>query len=104
MSDDMKPREITYREAIQEALVEEMESNRNVFLLGEDIGKYGGAFGVTAGVLDRFGPDRVRDTPMSEAAIVGVATGASLLGMRPVVEIMPPNSPLCMVNRCEYPW
>lgn len=88
MSDDMKPREITYREAIQEALVEEMESNRNVFLLGEDIGKYGGAFGVTAGVLDRFGSDRVRDTPMSEAAIVGVATGASLLGMHPVVEIM----------------
>ncbi|OGO20814.1 MAG: pyruvate dehydrogenase [Chloroflexi bacterium RBG_16_50_9] len=83
-----KLREITYREAIQEALVEAMEANPHVFLMGEDIGKYGGAFGVTAGLLDKFGPDRVRDTPMSEAAITGVATGASLLGMRPVIEIM----------------
>ncbi len=81
-------REITYREAIQEALIEEMESDPRVFLMGEDIGIMGGAFRVTAGLLDRFGPERVRDTPMSEAAIVGVATGASLLGMRPVVEIM----------------
>jgi pyruvate/2-oxoglutarate/acetoin dehydrogenase E1 component len=80
--------EITYRQAIQEALIEEMESDPKVFLMGEDIGKFGGAFGVTSGLLDKFGPDRVRDTPMSEAAIVGVATGASLLGMRPVVEIM----------------
>jgi pyruvate/2-oxoglutarate/acetoin dehydrogenase E1 component len=80
--------ETTYRQAIQEALIEEMESDPNVFLMGEDIGTLGGAFGVTAGLLDRFGPDRVRETPMSEAAIVGVATGASLLGMRPVVEIM----------------
>jgi len=86
--DNTEHRKITYREAIQEALVEEMESNRNIFLLGEDIGEYGGAFGVTAGMLDRFGPDRVKDTPMSEAAIVGLATGAALLGMRPVVEIM----------------
>lgn len=81
-------REITYREAIRETLLEEMESNPNVFLMGEDIGKYGGAFGVTAGLLEKFGPDRVKDTPMSEAAITGVATGAALLGMRPVVEIM----------------
>jgi pyruvate/2-oxoglutarate/acetoin dehydrogenase E1 component len=81
-------KEMTYREAIREALLEEMSVNQHVFLMGEDIGKYGGAFGVTAGLMDRFGPDRVRDTPMSEAAITGVATGAALLGMRPVVEIM----------------
>jgi pyruvate/2-oxoglutarate/acetoin dehydrogenase E1 component len=80
--------EITYREAIREALIDELEANPNVFLMGEDIGRYGGAFGVTAGLLDRFGPDRVRDTPMSEGTMVGVATGASLLGMRPVMEIM----------------
>jgi pyruvate/2-oxoglutarate/acetoin dehydrogenase E1 component len=80
--------ETTYRQAIQEALTEEMTSNPDVFLMGEDIGKLGGAFGVTAGLLDRFGSDRVKDTPMSEAGIVGIATGASLLGMRPVVEIM----------------
>jgi pyruvate/2-oxoglutarate/acetoin dehydrogenase E1 component len=81
-------REITYREAINEALLEEMESDPSVFLMGEDIGKYGGAFGVTAGLLNRFGPERVIDTPMSEAAITGIATGAALLGMRPVIEIM----------------
>lgn len=83
-----KLREITYREAINEALCEEMNSNSAVFLMGEDIGKYGGAFGVTAGLLEKFGPERVRDTPMSEAAITGIATGTSLLGMRPVMEIM----------------
>jgi pyruvate/2-oxoglutarate/acetoin dehydrogenase E1 component len=88
MSDDTELREITYRQAIQEALVEEMEANPDVFLIGEDIGVYGGAFAVTKGLLDRFGPERVIDTPMSEAAIVGLATGASFLGMRPVAEIM----------------
>lgn len=88
MSDDTELREITYRQAIQEALVEEMEANPDVFLIGEDIGVYGGAFAVTKGLLDRFGPERVIDTPMSEAATVGLATGASFLGMRPVAEIM----------------
>jgi pyruvate/2-oxoglutarate/acetoin dehydrogenase E1 component len=81
-------REITYAEAIREALRQEMQRDPNVFLLGEDIGIYGGAFGVTQGLLDEFGPERVRDTPISEAVIAGAAAGAALTGMRPVSEIM----------------
>ena len=81
-------REITYWQALQEALREEMQRDPRVFLMGEDIGVYGGAFGVTRGLLDEFGPQRVRCTPISEATIVGAATGAAVTGMRPVVEIM----------------
>ncbi len=81
-------REITYKQAIQEALREEMRRDERVFLLGEDIGVYGGAFGVTLGLIEEFGKARVRDTPISELGIVGAAAGAALMGMRPVVEIM----------------
>jgi pyruvate dehydrogenase E1 component beta subunit len=81
-------REITYAEAIREALRQEMRRDERVFLLGEDLGVYGGAFGVTYGLLEEFGAERVRDTPISEAAIVGTAIGAALTGMRPVAEIM----------------
>jgi len=81
-------REITYAEAIREALRQEMQRDERVFLLGEDLGVYGGAFGVTYGLLVEFGEERVRDTPISEAAIVGAAIGAALTGMRPVAEIM----------------
>lgn len=81
-------REITYREALREALIEEMRRDKRVFLLGEDIGPYGGAFKVTQGLLEEFGPERVRDTPISESTIVGAAVGAAMTGMRPVAEIM----------------
>ena len=81
-------REITYAEAIREALCEEMRADPRVFLLGEDIGIYGGAFGVTKGMVQEFGEERVRDTPLSEHAITGAAAGAAMTGMRPVVEIM----------------
>ncbi len=81
-------REISYQEAIREALREEMRRDERVFLLGEDIGKHGGAFGVTRTLFDEFGPERVRNTPISENSIVGAATGAALVGMRPVAEIM----------------
>ena len=81
-------REITYAEAIREALRQEMRRDKRVFLLGEDLGVYGGAFGVTYGLLEEFGEERVRDTPISEAAIAGAAIGAALTGMRPVAEIM----------------
>ena len=81
-------REITYAQAVNEAMSEEMRRDENVYLLGEDIGAYGGAFGVTAGMFDEFGPERVRDTPISEAAIVGCAVGAAMTGMRPIAEIM----------------
>jgi pyruvate/2-oxoglutarate/acetoin dehydrogenase E1 component len=78
---------LTYLEAIREGIREEMERDSSVFLLGEDIAAYGGAFKVTAGMLEKFGDDRVIDTPISEAAIVGAAVGAALMGMRPVAEM-----------------
>lgn len=87
MTDNGK-REITYLEAVREALTQEMRRDPDVFLIGEDIGVYGGAFGVTHGLLAEFGPERIRETPISEAAIAGAATGAALMGMRPVMEIM----------------
>ncbi|MCH7682707.1 MAG: alpha-ketoacid dehydrogenase subunit beta [Gemmatimonadetes bacterium] len=79
--------EITYLEALRQGLWEEMERDEEVFLLGEDVGRYGGAFKVTEGFQDRFGERRVIDTPISEAAIVGAAAGAAHMGMRPVVEM-----------------
>jgi pyruvate/2-oxoglutarate/acetoin dehydrogenase E1 component len=79
--------EVTYLEAIREALIEEMDRDGNVFCLGEDIGAYGGAFKATEGLLDRFGEQRVIDTPISEIGIVGAAAGAAHMGMRPVVEM-----------------
>ncbi len=81
-------REITYLEAVREAMVQEMRRDPEVFLMGEDVGVYGGAFGASRGMLEEFGPERVRDAPISEAAIVGAATGAALMGMRPIAEIM----------------
>lgn len=80
-------RTTTYREAIREALQYKLEHDERVFLLGEDIGIYGGAFGVTKGLFEQFGKERVRDTPISELGITGVAVGAALTGMRPVVDI-----------------
>ena len=79
--------EITYLEAIREALFEEMERDSNVFCMGEDIGAYGGAFKVTEGLMAKYGEQRVIDTPISEAGFVGAAAGASHMGMRPVVEM-----------------
>ena len=87
MSNETK-REITYLEAVREAMVQEMRADQEVFLIGEDVGTYGGAFGVSKGMLEEFGHERVRDTPISEAAIAGAATGAALMGMRPIMEIM----------------
>jgi 2-oxoisovalerate dehydrogenase E1 component beta subunit len=78
---------LTYLDAIRQGLWEEMERDPSVMLLGEDIGAYGGAFKVTAGMLDKFGEERVVDTPISEAGIVGAAVGAALMGMRPVAEM-----------------
>ncbi|WP_040203164.1 alpha-ketoacid dehydrogenase subunit beta [Neobacillus jeddahensis] len=83
----MATREITYLEAVREAMSQEMRQNEDVFILGEDIGVYGGAFGVTRGMIEEFGPERVRNTPISEAAIAGAAIGAALTGMRPILEL-----------------
>ncbi|MDY0942792.1 alpha-ketoacid dehydrogenase subunit beta [Priestia megaterium] len=84
---EIKTREITYLEAVREAMSQEMRQNEDVFILGEDIGVYGGAFGVTRGMIEEFGPERVRNTPISEAAIAGGAVGAALTGMRPILEL-----------------
>ncbi len=81
-------RELFYSHAIREAIAEEMERDPDVFLLGEDVAEYGGAFKVTQGLVERFGKERIRNTPISENSFVGVATGAALLGMRPIVDIM----------------
>jgi 2-oxoisovalerate dehydrogenase E1 component beta subunit len=81
------PREISYLEAIREALFEEMRRDPKVFVLGEDVGEYGGAFGVTQGLFEEFGDSRVVDTPISESAIIGISIGASQRGYRPVAEM-----------------
>ncbi|MBI4771652.1 MAG: alpha-ketoacid dehydrogenase subunit beta, partial [Chloroflexi bacterium] len=83
--------QITMREAISQALWEEMERDPDVFLLGEEIGLWGGTYAVTRGFYDHFGPERVRDTPISESAIIGTAIGAALAGLRPVAEMMTIN-------------
>jgi pyruvate/2-oxoglutarate/acetoin dehydrogenase E1 component len=79
--------ETTYIDAIRLAMIEEMQRDERVFLIGEDVGVYGGAFKTSAGILDQFGPQRVIDTPISEVAIVGAASGAALMGMRPIAEM-----------------
>jgi pyruvate/2-oxoglutarate/acetoin dehydrogenase E1 component len=84
----MPQRQITYREALAEAIIEEMARDDRVFLMGEDVGVLGGAFGATPGVYAKFGGERVLDTPISETAIVGYALGAAMAGMRPIAEIM----------------
>ncbi|MBI9050296.1 MAG: alpha-ketoacid dehydrogenase subunit beta [Anaerolineaceae bacterium] len=81
-------REITYLEAIREAMTQEMERDDKVFLIGEDVGVYGGAFQVSYGMLEKFGPDRILDTPITELGLTGAAVGAALIGMRPIAEIM----------------
>ncbi len=80
--------ELTYREAVRDGLASAMRADDRVFIMGEDIAEMGGSMGVTQGLLDEFGPDRVRNTPISEMAIVGAGIGAAMAGMRPVVEIM----------------
>jgi len=81
-------RRIAYSIAVREALTEEMEREPSVFLMGEDLAEYGGCFGITRGMLKKFGAERIRDTPISENTFVGMAVGAALMGMRPVVELM----------------
>jgi pyruvate/2-oxoglutarate/acetoin dehydrogenase E1 component len=81
-------RDLTYLEAIREAITQVMEQDENVYLFGEDVAEYGGAFGVSVGMLEKFGKNRIINTPISEDAIVGVAVGSALTGMRPIVELM----------------
>ncbi|GAA1636214.1 hypothetical protein GCM10009733_036730 [Nonomuraea maheshkhaliensis] len=89
----------TYREAMREAIREAMRRDERVFLMGEDVGAYGGCFAVSLGLLEEFGPERIRDTPLSEAAFVGAGIGAAMGGMRPIVEIMTVNFSLLALDQ-----
>src|SRR2546425_12442954 len=80
--------ELTFREAVAAGIAQEMERDPTVYFIGEDVAAAGGVFKTTEGLLDRFGPDRVRDTPISEEAIIGAAMGAAMTGLRPIAEIM----------------
>ncbi len=90
---------MTYREAVREALRAALRADPRVFLMGEDVGKYGGAFAVSHGLLAEFGPERIRDTPLSESTFVGAGIGAALGGMRPIVEIMTVNFSLLALDQ-----
>jgi len=89
----------TYREAARQALREAMQRDPRVFLMGEDVGKYGGTYAVSKGLLEEFGPERIRDTPLSELAFVGAGIGAALGGMRPIVEVMTVNFSLLALDQ-----
>jgi pyruvate/2-oxoglutarate/acetoin dehydrogenase E1 component len=90
---------ITYREAVRQAIREAITEDNRVFLMGEDVGAYGGCFAVSKGLLDEFGPERIRDTPLSESGFVGAGIGAALGGMRPIVEIMTVNFSLLALDQ-----
>lgn len=96
MSDMIK---ITYREAIKQAIREAMQKDERVFLMGEDVGNYGGAFAVSKGLLKEFGPDRIMDVPLSESGFTGAGIGAALAGMRPIVEVMTVNFSLLAMDQ-----
>ena len=93
------PIQSTYREAMREAIREAMRKDDRVFLMGEDVGHYGGCYAVSKGLLEEFGPERIRDTPLSESAFVGAGIGAALGGMRPIVEIMTVNFSLLALDQ-----
>ena len=90
---------MTYRDAIREAIRKALRADDRVFLMGEDVGRYGGCYAVSKGLLAEFGPERIRDTPLSESAFVGAGIGASLGGMRPIVEIMTCNFSLLALDQ-----
>ncbi len=89
----------TYREAVKAALREAMQRDPRVFLMGEDVGRYGGCYAVSKGLLQEFGPERIRDTPLSESAFVGAGIGAAMGGMRPIVEVMTVNFSLLALDQ-----
>ena len=95
----IEPDTLTYRDAMREALRDALRSDERVFLMGEDVGRYGGCFAVSKGLLEEFGPERIRDTPLSESAFVGAGIGAALGGMRPIVEIMTVNFSLLALDQ-----
>ena len=99
MNPDAQKVKITYREAMRQAIRDALIRDQRVFLMGEDVGAYGGCYAVSKGLLEEFGPDRIRDTPLSESAFVGAGIGAALNGMRPIVEIMTVNFSLLALDQ-----
>ncbi len=99
MSAQAKTVRVTYREAMRQAIREALLRDPRVFLMGEDVGKYGGCYAVSKGLLEEFGPERIRDTPLSESAFVGAGIGAAMGGMRPIVEIMTVNFSLLALDQ-----
>jgi len=95
----MSERKMTYRDAVREGIRDAMRKDSRVFLMGEDVGHYGGCFAVSRGLLAEFGPDRIRDTPLAESAFVGAGIGAALGGMKPIVEIMTCNFSLLALDQ-----
>jgi len=91
--------EITYREAVREALRDAIKRDERVFLMGEDVGRYGGCYAVSHGLLAQFGPERIRDTPLSESGFTGAGIGAAIAGMRPIVEVMTVNFSLLALDQ-----
>ena len=89
----------TYREAVRQGISEAMEQDERVFLMGEDVGRYGGCFAVSMGLQEKFGPERIIDTPLSESAFTGAGIGAAMNGMRPIVEIMTVNFSLLALDQ-----
>ena len=96
---DSDMRTLTYRDAVREGIRDAMQQDERVFLMGEDVGQYGGCFAVSKGLLEEFGPERIRDTPLSESGFVGAGIGAALGGMRPIVEVMTVNFSLLAADQ-----
>ena len=99
MNASAKTARMTYREAMRQAIREALQRDQRVFLMGEDVGRYGGCYAVSKGLLEEFGPERIRDTPLSESAFVGAGIGAAMGGMRPIVEIMTVNFSLLALDQ-----
>ncbi len=99
MTEAVETRTTTYREAMREAIREALQRDERVFLMGEDVGRYGGTFGVSRGLLEEFGEERIRDTPLSEGGFVGAGIGAAIGGMRPIVEVMTVNFSLLALDQ-----
>ena len=99
MTAEIKMVKTTYREAVRTAIREALLRDERVFLMGEDVGRYGGCYAVSKGLLDEFGPERIRDTPLSESAFVGAGIGAAMGGVRPIVEIMTVNFSLLALDQ-----
>jgi len=99
VSAQSKDNRMTYREAMRQAIREALQRDPRVFLMGEDVGRYGGCYAVSKGLLEEFGPERIRDTPLSESAFVGAGIGAAMGGMRPIVEIMTVNFSLLALDQ-----